>query len=123
MKRIASLLAILAVAATFAACNSAAAAPASSIDPNAIHITAHNIAFEETKVDVPANQPFQIVFDNEDSAPHNITVLDAKGSPIYTGAIISGVAKEAYDIPALKPGTYRFRCDVHADMTGTLVAK
>jgi len=26
-------------------------------------------------------------------------------------------------VPALKPGTYFFRCDVHHEMTGTINAK
>jgi plastocyanin len=27
-----------------------------------------------------------------------------------------------YDIPALKAGTYYFRCDLHPDMRGAIVA-
>ena len=65
---------------------------------------------------------FHLLFDNRDSAPHNVTILDANGESTFVGETFGGPASRIYAIPALAAGTYRFRCDVHTDMTGSLVA-
>ena len=41
---------------------------------------------------------------------------------LYQGEIFSSATK-VYDVPALAAGSYFFRCDVHPDMTGTIIAK
>jgi len=38
------------------------------------------------------------------------------------GEIVSG-SKATQQVPALKAGSYFFRCDVHHEMTGTITAK
>ena len=43
-------------------------------------------------------------------------------SSVFKGALITGVKTITYHVPALKPGTYTFHCDVHPDsMKGTFV--
>jgi plastocyanin len=36
--------------------------------------------------------------------------------------VFSGPSARLYAVPALPAGTYQFRCDVHQQMTGTIVA-
>ncbi len=126
MQRILTGLAALVLVAGLAACGNAdAAAPTApaSIDPNAVQIVARGIAFTTTKVDAAAGKPFQIVFDNQDQAPHNVAILASDGAVVFTGQVFSGPARGVYDVPALKAGTYTFRCDVHPNMTGTLTVR
>ncbi len=100
----------------------ASAAPAATV----IKIVAQNIAFDLTEIEVPAGQPFQIEFVNNDAGiPHNVAI--AEGSPtgkvVFQGDIVTGVTTVTYDVPALPAGTYGFVCQVHPNMTGTLTAK
>ena len=39
---------------------------------------------------------------------------------LFVGKLVSR-ATIIYDVPALEPGTYFFRCDLHPDMRGTLI--
>jgi plastocyanin len=40
---------------------------------------------------------------------------------LFTGDLVVGVKSVDYQIPALKPGSYYFHCDVHPDMNGTVI--
>jgi plastocyanin len=128
MKRLAATLALAAVALVAAACGNTnagqPAAPAASVDPNAPAIVAKDIKFVTTEVTVPAGKAFQLSFDNQDSAPHNVAIYtDSSASQArFQGDIFAGGTR-VYEVPALAAGTYFFRCDVHPDMTGTIVAK
>jgi plastocyanin len=86
-------------------------------------IEALNIAFTTTDVTVPADQPFQILFRNNDpDIPHNVEIKDQAGASKFQGEIFNGVAERTYDVPALAAGGYTFVCTVHPNMTGTLTA-
>jgi hypothetical protein len=122
---------ILGLALAVAACTGggggaglAYASPPASLDPNSPTINAVNIAFDHDQVAVPANTPFVLVFDNKDTVGHNVSIYRDAGyqQRIFLGAIFSGPSTRWYPVPALAPGTYSFRCDVHANMTGTIVA-
>ncbi|MHB8398159.1 MAG: cupredoxin domain-containing protein [Candidatus Limnocylindrales bacterium] len=105
---------------------SSGASPAATPAPGAtvVDITAQNIAFTTTSVTAPAGKPFAIVFDNQDSGvPHNVEIKDSTGAVVFKGAIVTGVIKTTYDVPALAAGTYPFQCTVHPNMTGTLTVK
>jgi plastocyanin len=75
-------------------------------------------------VEVKAGQNVTVHFDNQDSAPHNVAIFtdSSATSAISIGDIVSSGKKDQV-VPALAAGTYFFRCDVHHDMTGTIVAK
>jgi plastocyanin/mono/diheme cytochrome c family protein len=91
-----------------------------------IKITAQNIAFDVSEIEVPAGQPFQIEFTNNDAGiPHNVAIHEGSptGTAVWTGEIVNGVTTITYDVPALPAGTYGFVCTVHPNMTGTLTAK
>ena len=127
MKRLLATVALAAVAFVAAACGTTnagqPAAPAVAVDPNAPAITAKDIKFVTTQVKVPAGKAFALSFDNQDGAPHNVAIYsDSSASQnLFQGEIFSG-ATRVYQVPALAPGSYFFRCDVHPDMTGTIVA-
>jgi plastocyanin len=50
-----------------------------------------------------------------------VALVAPDGSVAFTGDTVSGPATRVYSIPALKAGTYHFRCDIHPGMTGTLI--
>jgi plastocyanin len=127
MKRLILSLGLVVLAAASVACSSTSAQPPASsgpVDPNAPVITAQGNAFSPTTVDVTADKAFSLTFDNKDSAPHNVAIYtdSSASSPISVGEIVSGT-KASQPVPALKPGSYFFRCDVHHEMTGTINAK
>ena len=90
-----------------------------------VSIVAKGLAFDPQVLCAPANQPFTIAFDDQDNGvPHNIQVFSdtAMTDSVFKGALISGGASIRYAVPALAPGVYRFRCDVHPNqMQGALV--
>ena len=86
-------------------------------------VTASGLAFDTTTINLPANKATTLTFDNEDaSVPHDIAIFpDASATdPLFTGEIVTGVKTVDYNIPALKPGSYYFHCDVHPQMNGTV---
>ena len=129
MKRLIATLALATVALAAAACASTNAedggAQAGPVDPNAPTIVARDIAFTTPEVQVPAGKAFGLAFDNEDGAPHNVAIYtDASaGTSVFKGEIFGGAATRVYAVPALAAGSYFFRCDVHPDMQGTIVAR
>lgn len=126
MKRLLLALSLVAVAAVGAACSSASAQPLPSgpVDATGPTIVARDMAFSPSTVEIAANRNVTIHFDNQDSAPHNVAIYkDSTASEkISVGEVISG-SKADQVVPALAAGTYFFRCDVHTNMTGTIVVK
>jgi plastocyanin len=87
-------------------------------------VTAKSLAFDTKEIDLPAGQPTTITFDNQDAGvPHNIAIYtDSSASKaLFQGEQFPGVDSREYAIPALDPGTYYFRCDVHNTMNGSVV--
>jgi plastocyanin len=95
---------------------------APSINPDALRIAADDGAFSTRTLSAPADEPFQIAFDNQESAPHNVAIYgdDSATENVFGSDPFSGPAVVTYDVPALDPGSYFFRCDVHPDMAGEL---
>ena len=126
MKRLTLTLGLVVLAAVTAACSSASAnpsAPAGSADPNAPVVVAQGNAFSPATVTVPADKAFSLTLDNKDGAPHNVSIYTDSGASksISAGEIVSSTTT-TQQVPALAKGTYFFRCDVHHEMTGTIVA-
>ena len=126
MKRLVLALGLAVVTALSAACAASAPAPSVSgpVDPNGPTVVAKDMKFQTGSVEVKAGQNVTLHFDNEDSAPHNVAIFkdSSASSPISIGQVISSSTTDQV-IPALAAGTYFFRCDVHHDMTGSIVAK
>jgi len=131
MKRLVLGLGLVAIAALSAACSGgsgasasapAASAPAASAPAgDAITVSAKDLKFSTASLTAPADEAFQIVFDNQESAPHNVAIKDASGAVKFKGEIVTSTTI-TYDVPALAAGAYEFFCEVHPDMKGTLTA-
>jgi len=131
VKRLLATLALATVALAAAACSSTNAGEPGTPDPSvapanpdALVITAKDLRFDRAEVAVPAGKPFELTFVNQESAPHNVAIYtDASASrAVYQGEIF-GTGTRVYAVPALDAGSYLFRCDVHPDMKGTIVAR
>ena len=125
MKRLTLILGLGALAAVLAACSGSSAgtaAPAGSVDPNAIVVSAKDLKYSPTEVSAPADAPFEIVFDNQEGVPHNMAISDSTGTNVFKGEIVSN-QKVTYSIPALAAGSYPFLCEVHPDMKGTITVE
>jgi plastocyanin len=127
MKRILLAFGLAALAAIAIGCSGNAAkppAPSGPVDPNGPTIVAKDLKFQQTSVEVKAGGAFTLHLDNQDSAPHNVAIYtdSGAGTAIAVGDVVTS-AKSDLAVPALAAGSYFFRCDVHHDMTGTIVAK
>jgi plastocyanin len=101
-----------------------AGGPPPSTPPGGAVITAQALKFDRTQLDVPAGRPFQLLFENRESAPHNVRIYDeGVDQPLFNGETFSGSGSRLYEVPALPAGTHRFRCDVHPEMAGTVTAR
>jgi plastocyanin len=102
----------------------AAACPAAPGDTVSV-CAVDDRSFVTKTLEVPADQPFEISFANEDEGiQHNVAIYtdESAAEAVFVGDLIEGPAVVTYDVPAVGAGTYFFRCDVHPAMRGTLVA-
>jgi len=131
MKRLVLGLGLVALAVISAACSGgsgasasapAASAPAASAPAgDAIVVVAKDLKFSTASITAPADEAFQIVLDNQESAPHNIAIKDATGAEKFKGEVVTSTTV-TYDVPALAAGAYEFWCEIHPDMKGALTA-
>jgi plastocyanin len=81
--------------------------------------------FVPSSLTSPAGTPFALAFENADAGvQHNVAIYrdaSAKRS-LFVGDLVQGPTSVTYDVPALPPGGYYFRCDVHPQMNGSLEA-
>jgi uncharacterized membrane protein/plastocyanin len=80
-------------------------------------------AFVPGLLRLPADEPVALSFDNQDGGvPHNVAIYrdDSAAESLFVGDLIDGPETVTYQVPALDPGTYFFRCDVHPQMNGSV---
>lgn len=103
------------------------ATPAPLPSGTVLNVTAREIAFDTKALEVPADTPFAIAFQNQDPAgvPHDIDIRDASGNVLANQEPINGGAAVNYSFEGLPAGTYTFICSIHpiAGMTGTVTVK
>jgi plastocyanin len=100
---------------------------AASISPPAdadVVVTAENMAFDTGTITLNAGEGTTIFFRNLDGQPHNVAIYadDTATEALWVGETITDDAITE-TIPALDAGEYFFRCDVHPDMSGTVVVE
>ena len=91
-------------------------------------VVAKGIAYDLKSIEIPAGQPFKILFRNEDpsSVPHDIDVRQADGKTVVQDhPTVNGGQETTYEFDALPAGSYVFICSIHPvpAMTGTLIAR
>jgi plastocyanin len=95
-------------------------------DKPVVTLAAANIAFEPTSLRVPAGEAFTLEFHNEDAnTQHNVQIFDDPefgGTPLFSGALVTGVRQTDYEVDPLEAGAYFFLCEVHPTMTGKMQA-
>ena len=102
-------------------------AQAASCAPSgtSLQVSAQNVKFDKSCLAAPANQAFTITFDNQDAGvPHDVAIYTSSSATttLFKGAVVTGPTTTTYHVPALKAGTYYFRCDIHpTQMFGTFI--
>ncbi|MGZ8598677.1 MAG: cupredoxin domain-containing protein [Actinomycetota bacterium] len=89
-----------------------------------VTVAAQSLAFDTDTIELPADVPTQITFDNQEGGvQHNISIYsDADlGEMLFQGELITGPDTIVYEVPQLPPGEYYFQCDVHPNMNGAVV--
>jgi plastocyanin len=83
--------------------------------------------FDTPELEVAADEPFTLVFDNRDATvQHNVVIHNSDGSKVEMGdtSFFIGPETRTYQVPALAAGEYPFMCEVHpTTMTGTLTVE
>lgn len=77
-----------------------------------VEIAANNLEFDIDSFEVPADTEFCIQFDNQESVPHNVAILDGS-EVLFSGEILNTEGSVTYQVPALPAGEYEFICEVH----------
>lgn len=115
---------LVAIALVLAACGGSTVSTQLGTISGGPAITAEGLAFDRDELEVPADMAFSLLFENRESAPHNVAVYadESGSSPVFVGEIFGGPGSRVYELPAIAPGTYLFRCDVHPEMRGRLTA-
>ena len=90
-----------------------------------ITVVAQSVQFNTKKIDLPANKPATITFDNQDSVEHNIAIYqnEQANKELFKGKIIPGGEQTEYKVPGLPKGNYVFLCDVHPSMKGEVAVQ
>ena len=91
------------------------------------------IKFDTKCLAAPANTPFTIDFQNQDTTgiPHNVAIYTkdpTQGGTLLGGATgitdtVTAPGSTTYHVNGIKPGVYYFQCDVHTVMNGQFVVK
>ena len=116
---------IVMTAGLLASCTTAGTGgPPPSAPAGGAVIAAANTAFDRTMLEVLAGHPFKLQFENREGAPHNVRIYGENvDQALFVGEVFGGPGSRTYEVPAIGPGTYLFRCDVHPDMAGSLIAR
>jgi plastocyanin len=114
----------------------ASPSPGGSAAPPAatLNLTSENSRFSAATLEVPADKPFAITFDNQDAGViHDVGIQESILMPgaalrtwslIFDGQDVTGPGQATNNVPPLKAGTYKFICTFHpAQMTGELTVK
>jgi len=127
------LSAVIALAAFMAACST----PSESGDDEgstgggtvavadgAVELSAADLEFDASVIEATVGEAFTITFTNNESQPHNVAIYTEEGGDeIVKGNVIGEGETDEVAVEALEAGEYFFVCDVHPEMTGTVVVE
>jgi plastocyanin len=103
------------------------ATPAPLPSGTVLNLVAKDIAYSGLDLEVAAEAPFAIAFQNQDPAgvTHDVDIRDAGGNVLANQEPINGGTSTNYTYAGLAAGTYTFICSIHPvpSMTGTLTVK
>jgi plastocyanin len=103
-----------------------AATGCSGAATTSLKIVASNTKFDTDCLVATANQQLTLSYENKDQTNHGLVFLESHQSaePFFRVDVFSGPKTQTFTIPAQKPGTYAFHCQVHPSlMSGTFVVK
>ena len=91
-------------------------------------IVAEGSAFDMDEIVLVANEQTAIEFENKDSGTdHNVAIYEtdtpSEENVIFDGDLVTGPDTITYEFKAPEAGEYYFQCDVHPDMSGTVVSE
>ena len=124
-KRLVAPLGIVALVVLAIALISASAEPAPSgsvktaSSGNVARVTIHDFAFSPNPVVVTPREVVEIT--NHDGVAHTFSAMPGDRSSFTSGPIVPNATRTI--VAPAAPGTYRFFCQIHPFMTGTLVVK
>ena len=84
--------------------------PAVAADPTEIPLVIEKNRFQPDVINVKANAPFVLVITNKDKGPEELDMLQPR-----IEKVIPGGKTVKLKMPALKPGTYPFVGEYHAE--------
>ncbi len=84
-----------------------------------VQVVAKGLSFDTDCITVAARATTTVELRNQDSAAHTFSVYDGNDE-VLKGAATEGGEDRTYRLTNLDPGTYRFQCDIHPSMNGTL---
>jgi plastocyanin len=98
-------------------------APTCSPAGTTLEISASDSAFDRDCLAIQANTPFTVEFQNKDHYSHDFAIFQNSTAHdlVFRGDAFVGPKSATFQVGALTPGTYFYRCDFHLRMTGTLV--
>jgi plastocyanin len=92
-------------------------------------LVAQDISFNIDTLQLQANQPNEIPFENADTTVHNMSIYEdedaatAKQDPLFKGPDVDPGSSDTYTIDPIPKGTYTFICDYHSNMIGEAVVE
>ncbi|HUF06283.1 MAG TPA: cupredoxin domain-containing protein [Candidatus Binatia bacterium] len=95
-----------------------------SVIDGTVAISADDLEFDANVIQATAGEGFTVSFSNLETEPHNWSIYTEEGGdPIAQGAVLGEGEIDEIVVPALDAGEYFFVCDVHPEMTGTVVVE
>jgi plastocyanin len=84
-------------------------------------LVARNTQWDKTDIQVPSGRDVVFVVENQDKGiAHNLHIKDIPGEP--RTKLEKGPVYQTLKVRFDQPGKYKFVCDLHPNMTGTITA-
>lgn len=87
-----------------------------------IEISADKLTFDTDRLEVPAEEAFEMKFENKEAQPHNVVITDASGATLFKQPFFSGPKTVTWKVDPIPAGEHPFKCEVHPNMAGVVVA-